>query len=56
MSSALEEEGAGFIMTSSRQVLYASPGPDFATAARQAALALRDEIHRLREAVLSGRS
>jgi orotidine-5'-phosphate decarboxylase len=36
------------IINSSRQVLYASRGPDFAEAARGAALRLRDEINRLR--------
>jgi orotidine-5'-phosphate decarboxylase len=36
------------IINSSRQVLYASRGKDFAEAGRQAALALRDEINRCR--------
>jgi hypothetical protein len=40
-------------MTSSRQVLYASSGEDFAAAARQAALAVRDEIRRLRQVISS---
>jgi orotidine-5'-phosphate decarboxylase len=42
--------GTGLIVSSSRGILYASTGSDFATAARAAALALRDEInaHRLR--------
>jgi orotidine-5'-phosphate decarboxylase len=48
--------GGGVIINVSRQVLYASRGEDFAAAARQAALSLRDEIRRLREAVLSGRA
>jgi len=34
------------IINSSRQVLYASAGPDFAEGARAAALSLRDEINR----------
>jgi orotidine-5'-phosphate decarboxylase len=51
----LDAGGGGLIINVSRQVLYASQGEDFAAAARQAALALRDEIRRLREAVLSGR-
>jgi len=34
------------IINSSRQVLYASSGPDFAAAARAAALSLRDEMNR----------
>jgi orotidine-5'-phosphate decarboxylase len=51
----LDAGGGGLIINVSRQVLYASQGEDFAAAARQAALALRDEIRRWREAVLSGR-
>jgi orotidine-5'-phosphate decarboxylase len=51
----LDARGGGLVINVSRQVLYASPGPDFAAAARQAALALRDEMRRLREAVLSAR-
>jgi len=39
-------EGRGIIINSSRQVLYASQGKDFDTAARTAAEALRDEINR----------
>jgi len=37
--------GAGIIINSSRQVLYASRGKDFAQAARAAAFKLRDEIN-----------
>lgn len=42
--------GTGLVISSSRAILYASPGKDFATAARAAALTLRDRInaHRLR--------
>lgn len=42
--------GAGLIISSSRSILYASAGDDFASAARAAALLLRDQInvHRLR--------
>ncbi|MEP7312487.1 MAG: orotidine-5'-phosphate decarboxylase [Pseudomonadota bacterium] len=40
--------GKGLIINSSRGILYASPGADFAAAARAAALALRDEINRYR--------
>jgi orotidine-5'-phosphate decarboxylase len=52
----LDAGGGGLVINVSRQVLYASQGDDFAAAARRAALALRDEIGRLREAVLSGRA
>ena len=40
--------GAGLIISSSRTILYASAGEDFATAARRAAQSLRDEINRYR--------
>ena len=38
-------EGAGIIINSSRQVIYASKGKDFALVARKAAQSLRDEIN-----------
>ncbi len=40
--------GTGLIVSSSRAILYASPGADFAQAARTATLALRAEINRHR--------
>jgi orotidine-5'-phosphate decarboxylase len=45
--------GTGLIVSSSRSILYASRGDDFASAARAAALSLRDQInvHRLRPAI-----
>lgn len=46
----LDVEGGGAIINSSRQVLYASRGDDFAPAARKAAQALRDQINALRQA------
>ena len=42
--------GIGPVINSSRSILYASSGPDFAEAARAAALALRNQINRFREA------
>ncbi|MFI4885360.1 MAG: orotidine-5'-phosphate decarboxylase [Steroidobacterales bacterium] len=44
--------GTGLLISSSRAILYASAGDDFASAARAAALSLRDQInaHRLRRA------
>lgn len=42
--------GLGPVINSSREILYASSGPDFAQAARAAALALRERINQLREA------
>ena len=41
-------DGLGPVINSSRGIIYASPGPDFAEAARAAALALRDRINELR--------
>ena len=40
----------GPVINSSRGIIYASRGPDFAEAARTAALALRDRINQFREA------
>ena len=40
--------GRGLIVNSSRGILYASFGADFAAAARGATRALRDEINRYR--------
>ncbi len=44
--AAANDEGANAIVNASRGVLYVSDGPDFADAARQAAMELRDGIHR----------
>ncbi len=41
-------DGRGLLINSSRGILYASSGEDFAEAARAATLALRDEINRYR--------
>jgi orotidine-5'-phosphate decarboxylase len=40
--------GTGLVISSSRAILYASSGGDFATAARAATLALRDQINAAR--------
>lgn len=42
------EKGTGMIINSSRGIIYASDGKDFAMAARNAAIQLRDEINRYR--------
>ena len=42
-----DSKGERTIINSSRQIIYASRGQDFAAAARRAALALRDEINKL---------
>jgi len=44
-------EGVGPVINSSRGIIYASSGPDFGEAARQAALETRERINRQREAV-----
>jgi len=41
-------DGSGLMISSSRAILYAGNGEDFATAARDAAQALRDDINRYR--------
>ncbi|MBA7710588.1 Orotidine 5'-phosphate decarboxylase [subsurface metagenome] len=42
----VDAQGEKAIISSSRQIIYASKGKDFAEAARGAALKLRDEINR----------
>ncbi len=44
------EAGLGPVINSSRGIIYASSGPDFAEAARAAAITLRDSINQIREA------
>ncbi len=53
--AALDSGGEGLIVSASRQVLYASRGPNYAAAARQAARELREQINRERETVLARR-
>ena len=48
VANGLDSRGAGLIIASSRQVLYASKGNDFAQRARDAALDLRDRINECR--------
>ncbi len=55
LRAGLDARGGGVILSASRQVLYASSGDDFADAARRAALGLRDEINRERDALLARR-
>ncbi len=50
----LDGQGEGAIISVSRQVLYASRGPDFAERAREQASLLRDDINRHREVRLAG--
>jgi orotidine-5'-phosphate decarboxylase len=45
MAAGKTPAGTGLVISSSRAILYASSGPDFAEAARQAATQLRDSIN-----------
>lgn len=49
LKAGIRADGKGLIVSSSRSVLYASQGADFAEAARAAALNLRDQINRYRQ-------
>ncbi len=49
--AAADQHNGGFIIAPSRQIIYASRGADFADAARQAAMKLRNEINTLRSAL-----
>jgi orotidine-5'-phosphate decarboxylase len=48
VKAGVDASGAGIIVSASRGITYASKGPDFAEAARRAALRLRDEINKHR--------
>jgi len=48
VNNGTNSEDEGLIISSSRAILYASSGDDFAAAARRATQALRDEINRYR--------
>ena len=48
MKNGLTARGTGLVINSSRGIIYASSGDDFAEAARQATLTLRDAINRCR--------
>lgn len=49
IQAGITSNGDGLIINSSRAIIYASDGEDFADAARQKALASRDEINKYRE-------
>jgi orotidine-5'-phosphate decarboxylase len=48
VSAGRTAAGTGLMINSSRAILYAGKGEDFAAAARQAALETRDAINRYR--------
>ena len=49
ITNGQDDQGTGLIVNSSRGVLYASQGVDFAEAARQVTLQMRDEINQFRK-------
>ncbi len=49
LREGMDAHGAGLMISSSRAILYAGSGADYAQAARTAARQLRDEIRRLRD-------
>jgi len=50
LAAGLDRHGAGMVINSSRAILYAGAGDDYAEAAARAARATRDEINRCRPA------
>lgn len=46
--SGIDSTGAGLIINSSRAIIYASPGQDYASAAREIAKQTRDQINQFR--------
>ncbi len=48
VENAKTRDGSGLLISSSRAILYASRGDDYAEAAATAARALRDSINRFR--------
>ena len=49
LKHGLDSRGEGLIINSSRSILYASRGTDFAARAREVAITLRDQINRVRQ-------
>lgn len=56
VAAGLDGRGAGLIISASRGVIYAAGDDDYAQAARAAALKLRDQINRAREATVAART
>jgi orotidine-5'-phosphate decarboxylase len=48
VQNGMTRSGKGLMVSSSRGIIYASSGADFATAARSATLTLRDQINAAR--------
>ncbi len=51
LRAGLDTDGAGVLINSSRGVIYAGSGPDFARSARAEAQALRDRINGIRDSL-----
>ncbi|KKR18307.1 MAG: Orotidine 5'-phosphate decarboxylase [candidate division CPR2 bacterium GW2011_GWC1_41_48] len=49
LKAGLREDGKGLVIVSARGIIYASSGEDFAEAAREATIQLRDEINKYRK-------
>jgi len=47
VAGGIDSSGKGLILSTSREVLYATRGPDFATRSRRMAQALRDQVNAL---------
>lgn len=55
VTAGLNERGTGLLCSSSRAIMHASSGPDFAEAAASAAQRMRDDLNGVRSALASGR-
>lgn len=56
IEAGLDRHGRGLVINAARSVLYAGDGEAFASAARGAALRLRDDMRRLRDARLTAQA
>ena len=52
VKAGVNSKGQGMIINSSRSIIFASSGPDFAEAAKAAAIKLHDEIQAALAAVV----
>ena len=52
-ANGLASDGTGLVVNASRSIIFASSGDDWAPAARQAAIALRDDMRRAADHVLA---
>ena len=52
----MDADGAGLVINASRSIIFAGKGDQWASAAEQSALALRDAMRRARDSALAGRA